>query len=406
MSKNDTVPPESRGRWPRALLGVALGSALAFGAAEGVLRYLLFGQSDFARERGAALRKPGYFCDPNSDPDYHKLMRLWSPKRMGRGFVNRDPKLGWLAKPIQSPGYGHVDERMLGERRPFLFYGDSFTACVIPSKDCWQGLLEETPFAAELKTVNYGTCAFGIDQTCLLFSESIEHWLRRKPIVAVGILVDNDLDRTVFDFRGCPKPIYALENGELSVTFPGVEDIDEWIEEHPPRITSYLVRYLVHYKRILPASWGPPRSNDPVMVARKKEISRALIESVRAELESCDLEYFFVLFYGPKSWSQQRVQGWRDEFLVETLDSLEIPWVSTRLALQDSARRQGRALKDVQDDYFLPPGKNFGGHYTRLGNEAALPAILRGLCGQYDGAVAKKPTTVETPLPDWALGER
>jgi len=221
------------------------------------------------------------------------------------------------------PGYGHVASARGGRRRPFLFYGASFTACVTPQQDCWQGLLANTPFGDELFTLNYRCSAYGLDQINLLFEESIDQWVPKRPIVAIGILVDNDLDRTVFDYRGCPKPMYSVDDGKLRVDYPGVTDFEKWLEENPPSISSYLVRYLAHARSVLPESFAPPLSNDPSVVARKKKLSRAIISSLQEELESRELDYFFVLFFGPRTWQRTRPTGWRENFTVDQSHSSE-----------------------------------------------------------------------------------
>jgi len=387
-------------RVSRATLGVLIGLVLAFFALEGAFRFLLFSDTEFAERQGARLRNPHLFADHDSDSDYFKLKQIWSGGNPSKKFVRRNPKLGWLPELVKMPGYGHVAGDRGGERRPFLFYGDSFVACVTPKRDCWQGLLANTPFGEELFTLNYGCSAYGLDQINLLFEESIDQWLPQKPIVAIGILVDNDLDRTVFDYRGCPKPLYRFEDGELAVDYPGGTDYEKWLEENPPSISSYVVRYLSHARSVLPASFAPPRSNDPPVVERKKKLSAAILESLQHELESRELDYFFVLFYGPRTWEFKRPTGWREKFTVNTLDALGIPWVSSRRAMQESAKRfESETGELASERYFVQHGVNFEGHFTREGNLAALPAIMRGLTGQYDGLVKTRATNIATPLP-------
>ncbi|MFT7662689.1 MAG: hypothetical protein ACI87A_000908 [Planctomycetota bacterium] len=383
-------------RIARAILGFLIGCLLACATAEASFRYILFSDSEFALAQSEHIRIPRYFADSDADPDYFKLREIWSDVPPAEKFNPRDPKLGWLNSKIRTPNYRHAQAQGIGDRRPFLFYGDSFTACVMPPKHCWEGLLANTPLGNEVHLLNYGVRAFGFGQTNLLFEESIDQWMPRKPIVAIGILVDNDLDRTIFNFRGAPKPRYKIEDGQLAVELPGEYDIAEWLADNPPNISSYVIRYLTCRTNFLPDDWNPPRSNDPTIVARKKELNLAVLESLHQSLESRDLDYFFVLFFGPKSWRREKPTGWRENFIIDALDSLGIPWVSSRNAMRASITKYvGKNGKPPEGGLFFMGDPTTAGHFTRAGNLAALPAITQGLLGQYDGLVKERDTRIE-----------
>ena len=382
MSSGPASPGPRRRRWSRAALALLIGLGIGPFLAEGVFRFLLFSDSGLARRFSTELRDPALYCDGGSDSDYFKLRRRWTAPEERDSFVNTDPVLGWLKSDIRGPDYSHVAERWIGERRPILMFGDSFVACVTPRRDCWEGLISRSPLNRDLAVVNYGTCAFGLDQSFLLMRESIDRWVERAPLVILGIFIEEDLDRCLLDSRGCPKPICSVVNGELAVDYPGEFELDEWAEEHPPRIRSYVLRYLVRTTPWLPQSWAPVRGEAPVLIERKKEISRAILEATREELVSRRLEYFVVLFHSPRTLQGKWGGAWRVTFLEETLDTLGMPWVSSKRALLEDHEETGRGPAD----YFITTPEDEG-HYTAAGQEAVLPAILRGLRGEYDGAV-------------------
>jgi hypothetical protein len=373
----------------RALLGVGLGLVIALSLCEVGFRYMLFSDSGFAVRHGSRFRNPSAFSNSKADSDYFKLEYLWRDlSKKVQGFHKRDPRLGWVKGTITTPSLDHEHRSRVQGRRPFLIYGDSFASCTVPQEDCWEGLIETSFLGKKLCVINYGVRGFGLDQIQVLIDNTIDLWRDQQPVVAVGILADDDLDRVVFDFRGCPKPVFHLEQGQLITDYPGEFEIDTWVQEHPPKIWSYLLRYLVVEKGLLPAALihdQDPESQE--LTRRKQELSRALLSAMRERLEAAGVDYFFIVFEGPfvkggKEWKPK--QSWRVPFLTSALDELEIPWVSSTRAIQRFQAEKG----DVGNKgYFIPDDQPAARHFTRLGNEAALGALLRGLHGDFEGRV-------------------
>ena len=94
-----------------------------------------------------------------------------------------------------------------------LLFGDSFCECATPPEECWQGLLERSPLGPRFALVNYGTGGYGLDQVLLLARRVLDRWRGRDPLVVVGILVDDDLDRDALALRNFPKPRFRLADG-------------------------------------------------------------------------------------------------------------------------------------------------------------------------------------------------
>ena len=374
----------------RGLLALGFGLVLALGVCEAGFRYLLFSDSGFALKYGAKFRDANAFSNSKAHSDYFKLRFLWREAAgQNRGFHNTDPRLGWVKSQVRRPDLDHQHRTRVGKRRPFLMYGDSFTACTTPQKDCWEGLIETSFLGPHVCVINYGVRGYGVDQMKALLDETIDLWKDQDPVVAVGILADDDLDRVVFEFRQGPKPHFDLEDGELVPNYPGeYEDIASWVDQNPPEVTSYLLRYLTVGAKLLPESFAEEHFPEgEALVKRKKVLSAALITSMRDRLEEAGVDYFFIIFEGPFVKRGERFvskQTWRIQFLKLVLDELEIPWVSSTRAVLEHQREHERT---GNAGYFVPDGKPDARHFTPLGNEAALNAILRGLHGSFDGEI-------------------
>ena len=271
-----------------------------------------------------------------------------------------------------------------------LLYGDSFAACARGSarEECFEGLLARSPLGRDLHLLNFGAHGYGLDQIYLLLKATLPRYAEEKPVVVVAILVDDDLDRVVLDFRGWPKPRLRLEDGELVGGDPIPPSTLEYLDEHPITIRSYAWRYLLHGAGLLPKTWTRSWSGYDDAKREKQELSRRLLEEIAAELRANDTEAFFLLFHGPKSVRSKGLYTWREKLLVEFFEEDGWPWVSSKVELRADAKKTGRE----RDAYFLLEGTE-AKHYNALGNEVSARALLRGLEGRFD---VRPPSASET----------
>ncbi|MCH2106622.1 MAG: hypothetical protein MK291_08285 [Planctomycetes bacterium] len=363
------------GRVVRGLRVALVSVCLAWGAGEVGVRWLLFGEGSLPRALGEPLRDPNRFADPLTDDDFWTLQRSFQPVRDRDRFDRAHPELGWLPASVRERSLTHKGERDLKGRRPVLMYGDSFTRCVVPREDCWESLLEESHLSEELCMLNFGACAYGLDQIVLLLERSVDRYLDEDPVVVIGVLVDEDIDRCLLSFRGHPKPKVSEGPDGFSWEFPGEVSAEDWMEAHPPQVSSYLGS-LFRNSELFPRSW---RDEDKARtIALKQRRATWLLERARDLLRDRELEHFVVLFHSERLAMGREGTSWREAFLIRTLEELDIPFVSSRGALFQDHIVTGRVARD----YYMNEGA-MSGHLTAAGNQAVFPAIVEGLSRRY-----------------------
>lgn len=363
-------------RGPRKLF-VLLASALAtFVAGEIAVRWLVFGESATAAKLGAKLRKPEHFARDVGDDDYWKLQALFTdPANEPR--VNTDPVLGWTAG-IAPGTYVHPDEARVGDRRPILVFGDSFAACVVPPEFCWQGLFEETELARDHALLNFGAGGYGLDQVALLIDRVLPRFADRQPIVVVGVLVDDDLERCALSIRCWPKPRFTLREDELELETPGETTTRAWLAEHPPSIRSYLGRLVT--RAFASTSRFAPSYTDPERIPEQRELALAILAKIHDTLRAHGVERsFLVSFAGEGALQDTPRARWQEEALVEFSRTSGMPCVATRPYLEAAALGDRVTMGTL----FGSGDPMQAGHYNDAGNRAAFEALLQGLRGDF-----------------------
>jgi len=360
-SSSNSKPLDGAGK----LLRFALRSTLAVLAA-GLLfelgtRALAF--SDLGPEIVAKrFRSAGSYSHPEED------LYWWLRVRFGEGaapraIANYDAELGWA--PWNMRDFVHPGEARLGERRPVLLYGDSFSACTTPGAECFQGLMERDPLGKTHCLLNLGAHAYGLDQIAMLIERTVDRFVERDPVVIVGLLVDRDLDRAGLTFRGTQnKPRFDLRGGELVLVPPRPNGV---LPPLPPALLS--LRLAVH---ALPV---PGRVHDlfcgrRAAIERNRVRCRALLTSIVRGLEARGVESFFLLFHSLETLEERT---WEGELVTRTLDELGERWISTRDPILTHARASGRELSEYFD---------VTEHFNALGNQVAFRAIREGLAGR------------------------
>lgn len=337
--------------------------------AECSLRFLLFSHVADQWPIAKSFRDPSRFADWRIGERWFVLNYLWT-SAWGHGHErppwapHQDDRLGWTSARFLPETYVHLAESTLGSRRPVLLFGDSFSACVTPEGTCFESLMDESRTGSECGLLNYGVAGYGLDQTYLLLLSAVGRFASRRPIVVVGIMVDDDLDRCRLDFRDWPKPRFRVENGRLLVPDVRIPTGEEYLARHPPLPASYL------WSMLLMSLTNTKTGSFPEADAEKQELSRQILRAIVSELRGRDLPFFFLLFNDSDHIADQRTNGWRQTLVREELDALGAPYVEAR----DELRLMAAADRKELSSYFTPDK-----HLVARGNVAAFATLLRGL---------------------------
>jgi hypothetical protein len=168
---------------------------------------------------------------------------------------------------------------------------------------------------------------YGLDQIYLMYRET--HRLVADPIVLVGVLVSDDLDRTVLTMRTSTKPYFVVgATGVLSLEgVPITQQTAAECHRAPLKINSYLAALVK--RKLFP-------DEEEQVTARKTAINAKLLEAFTQD----DAAPTFVLFYNRQDIGRE---DWRERFMKTTLPVR--PPLDRHKANAPCATRPGRALR-------------------------------------------------------------
>lgn len=363
MNGDASVRPEAGRRAPSVRVRVLVTLACFVGGLlllEAAMRFLLFHPSELARSWGATLRNPRRYFDTKGS------YVVPTPQ---------DPELGWLSHEIDPLTYRHIDAGSVGTRRPVLLFGSSFVYPLDPDLPDHTELLEASELGRDHRLLNYSVKNYGLGQICLLLERSFEHHAAARPIVIVAIMVNTVIDRADMSLRQGPKPrVVPDEHGEFDVVYPDTLDVAEFIERHPPEITSYAWNHLLIGMDVVPEGIRNRLLGLPEVERRRREILAACLRKVKATLDGrCD---YFLLGLFPEKSIAAVDDDWRRTLWQELARELEIPTVSMLPMLLRDVETTGASV----GDFYLVDN----GHPNQRGIELIQAAIQRGVRGEYD----------------------
>jgi hypothetical protein len=318
--------------------------------------------------------------------DYWILSQRWSnePGPMPKGRF--DPALGWISGDYRREGWRHVDEERLAGRRPVLLFGDSYAAGVGPREQRFQALLDESELGATHMLLNYGTGGYGLDQVLLLMREVLPRWREQRPIVLIGLCLDDSVDRAMLEFRGWSKPRFRDGGEALEQRAGPLVSLEDYLASHEPSIPSYAWA-AVSRSSLLPKSWGVGQPDqDPDWLAAARAMTRRVLAAMHAELESAGVPHAFLLFEGSPSVWRNGAAPWRVGAALEALREAGARHALIQPLFVEDALRSG----SDRGRYFGTRG--FGrNHLTPEGQRAALPLILAAIRGESLGPERRAP---------------
>ena len=336
------------------------------------LRFLLFSEISFVKDISHNLRKPSLYADYFNQDDFWKLRYHFGSEFSPPAPEKVDLRLGWVRPQISLGAYTHEDAPKIGSRTPILLYGDSF------ADQCFEDIFEESVLRDKFALINYGVGGYGLDQIYLLLKESIDHYADLHPVVIVS-LFDRDMDRSILAFREGQKPLLKNQGDRLVLEKPVSRDLNEYLQNNPIGIRSYIYRYIVYGTSIVPEGLRRKLKHEVRIRNEKKELNRLIFRNIRDELTKRGLDYFFLLFLCQGDIGRPARTNWRERFIIDTFRELTIPFISSKTALQRDATANNRQY----EEYFLQEGVGRG-HLNYLGYQVIFKEISRGLNNGYE----------------------
>jgi hypothetical protein len=345
---------------------------LALGLAEIGLRLALFSDL-FAVPQ---LRQAWRFADSGYEDDHWKLAFMFRAGNRAQRVGHIDPELGWAPEVTPDNPLGLITDRSYRVEdlvNPMPFYGDSFVAGASPIPTRIPQVLDL--LEPERSVLNYGVGGYGVDQIFLRFRKTVGDYEGSTALVGILTL---DLDRSILGIRTGQKPYFELEGDRLALSnLPILKTTNEYIEQNPVTIDSYLGRFLLFRMRPL----VPPELFDSWMGydelhERKLRVNARLLRAFKEESAEKDVDLRVVLFY---SRGEVAESGWREEFLHSELKELGIPYFDSKQQLRRHMTETGLTIRELYYDD--------NGHPNELGNRVIAEGIHGWLRTQAEGAL-------------------
>lgn len=330
--------------------------AICLVIAEFAFRWMLFSDSPaFERLRNA--RHFSYVYNEDNfeafTDDYWKLSYYFHKEV--RPPEHPHPYLGWVGN-FDTLSLEHWDEHWAKYERPVLIYGNSFTQCVLQTP-CFEHILNnDTAFNKNYFIFNYGVGGYGVGQMSILMDSTIHRF--ENPYVFLAIM-PMDLDRTILSFRIGQKPQFDLENGELVVkNLPVDKNPDNWLDDNPPEITSYM------YRRLKMKGLEARGENPPGMDEYKQKIMDVNAQIITQQVEKLRAQNldFAIIVFNPLNFDKK---NWRNEYLYRLLNKLDAPYIVT----EDLAGADTAGVAEMMDKYIIPGDGHPNEAYNRLVSE-------------------------------------
>lgn len=357
----------------RLVLRIVLACAVVFVLAEGALRWLLFSSSMDGAATAERFRHPSRYASSQYE-DLHWELKDHFLRRQGQPRpAPRDARLGWTSGYFDGANGAHLDDDPASGKRPILLFGDSYAAGVTEPEDRYQTLLALSGAGREFVLLNYGVGGYGVDQMLLLMQGVLDRFRERDPLVLVGVLVDDDLDRCILSVREQPKPRFELRDGELQLV-GDVPSYEERFADGPSFTASYLWRGLTRGTRLVPRALNDSLTGYARLDREKDALSRVILAQMLRELDRRALEPRFVLFHNLPSIERRDQLGWREQAMREPLAASAAKIVDMRQAMLALSARTG---EDVADWFDHVPAR--GGHFNARGNRVAFEIIAASL---------------------------
>lgn len=196
------------------------------------------------------------------------------------------------------------------ERYQVLIVGDSFTfGDGINDEITWPHLLQQLD--RDLNVLNMGGSGYGVDQMYITLSETISQY---KPKLVIAAFIDNNLHRSMLDFRDYKKPRFDLEDGGLvlrNTPIPGFEEVitelqNKKLDDHSSIQIINVFNYFKRKYRLTDYLPEPEKSDTHSGCGEKcTALNTKLFEEMGRIAAENNAEFLVVyLPYGPEIYGQ------------------------------------------------------------------------------------------------------
>ncbi len=193
-----------------------------------------------------------------------------------------------------------------------LIIGDSFTfGDDIDDAITWPHLLQQLD--NELNVFNLGgSGGYGVDQMYITLSEAISQF---HPKLVVAAFIDNDLHRSLLDFRDYKKPRFVIKRDKLVLTntpIGGMEEViseitQKKIDDYSPIQIINIFNYIRRKLKLTDYIWEPDRSDYSGGCGQDcTAINIKLFEKMAEIAKQNNAEFLMIyLPYGPEIFDQK-----------------------------------------------------------------------------------------------------
>lgn len=306
----------------------------------------------------------GYFLENNIDRD-QGLMPSMTEGGLHRPHATR----GWALRPnlsvvkdgaayttngdgFRSDGDFSFDPARFG----VVIVGDSFTfGDGVDDSITWPYLLQRMEDG--LNVFNLAGSGYGVDQMYITLSETIS---RLKPRLVIAAFIDNDLKRSMIDFRDYKKPRFVLESGELVLTNTPIGGVAEVLAEiKGSKIDNYSRLQVVNvYNSVrgkLKAAKGEPDDCGPDCVV----LNERLFEGMREMAGQHGADFMMVYLPYDEEIVYRNVQSYGERFF------------------NDYRSRHDNFFLNTQGAFLSAPFRKHKGHYKGPENRLVSRLVLK-----------------------------
>ena len=303
-----------------------------------------------------AFRRPHLYANYFVDDDFWLLEQRWVGGRRYASPGRVHELLGWSQAHVTSSNPLGLDaetlSRMASAAPKILFFGDSYVRGEADPEFQLPQYLNDRLSGVDVVDVSVG--GYGLDQIYLMFQEI----QKANSLILIGILADDDLDRTVLTVRTSQKPYYLVDdNAELRLGgVPIQRDQATYFQNSSLRLKSFILAFL--NQRLV---------GSDLKVSLKQRIGSALLSQFITDAQDENSGLAFVIFY---SKSGLQTASWQESFLLTTLSRSNARVIDTKPHLLKYLAESGATIPSL----YTP-----GGHHNNAGNRVIGDAILEYL---------------------------